>query len=73
MSTILVLDYSRARLGTTEASCSLSPSQVAGQPSTDGGRQGRSGNLGYQCVMRHCIKVKSMPTHTLYGDVVSAG
>ena len=49
-------DDSRARLGTSEASCSLSPSQVAGQPSSDGGRQRRSGNLGYQCVMRHCIK-----------------
>ena len=36
--------------------CSLSPSQVAGQPSSDGGRQGRTGNLGYQCIMRHCIK-----------------
>ena len=29
-------DDSRARLGTSEASCSLSPSQVAGQPSSDG-------------------------------------
>ena len=48
-------DY-RDRLGTSEASCSLSPSQVAGQPSRDGGRQGRSNNLGYQCIMRHCIE-----------------
>ena len=47
---------SRVRLGTSEASCSLSPSQVAGQPSSDGVRQGRSDNLGYQYVMRHCIK-----------------
>ena len=45
-------DDSRAQLGTSEASCSLSPSQVAGQPSSDGGRQGRSNNLGYQCIMR---------------------
>ena len=47
---------SRTRLDTSEARCSLSPSQVAGQSSSDGGRQGRSGNLGYQYVMRHCIK-----------------
>ena len=46
----------RAGHGTSEASCSLSPSQVAGQQSSDGGRQGRSGNRGYQFVMRHCIK-----------------
>ena len=50
------MDDSRARLGTSEASCSLSPSQVAGQPSSDGGRQGLSGNLGNQCIMRYCIK-----------------
>ena len=51
------MNDSRARLGTSEASCSLSPSQVAGQPSSNGGRQGRrSGNLGYQRVMRYCIK-----------------
>ena len=50
------MDDSRARLGTSEDSCSLSPSQVAGQPSSDGGRQGQSNNLGYQCIMRHCIK-----------------
>ena len=50
------MDDSRARLDTSEASCSLSPSKIAGQPSSDGGRQGRSGNLGYQYVMRHCIK-----------------
>ena len=31
------MDDSHARLGTSEASCSLSPSQVAGQPSNDGG------------------------------------
>ena len=31
-------------------------SQVVGQPSADGGRQERSSNLGYQCVMKHCIK-----------------
>ena len=37
--------------------CSLSPSQVAGQPSSDGGRQGQSDSLGYQCITRHCIKV----------------
>ena len=36
--------------------CTLSPSQVAGQSSSDGGRQGQSGNLGYRYVMRHCIK-----------------
>ena len=48
-------DDSCARLGTSESSCSLYPSQVAGQPSSDGGRQGRSDNLGYQCIMRHCI------------------
>ena len=51
MRTILMLD-----LGPLKASCSLSPSQVAGQPSSAGGRQERSGNLGYQYVMRHCIK-----------------
>ena len=50
-------DDSGARLGTFEASCSMSPSQVAGQPSSDGARKGRSGNLGNQCVMRHCIKL----------------
>ena len=33
-------DNSRARPGTSEASYRLSPSQVAGQPSSDGGRQG---------------------------------
>ena len=49
-------DDSRARLGTSEASCSLFPYQVGGQPSSDGGRQGRSDNLGYQCIMRHCIQ-----------------
>ena len=49
-------DDSRARLGTSEASCILSPSQVAGQPSSDDGRQGQSVNLGYQCTMRYCIK-----------------
>ena len=49
-------DDSRARLGTSEASCRLSPSQVAGQPLSDGGRHGRSDNLGYQCIMRHCTK-----------------
>ena len=47
---------SRARLDASEASCSLSPSQIAGHPSSDDGRQGGSGNLGYQYVMRHCIK-----------------
>ena len=68
-------DDSRARHGTSEASCSLSPSQVAGQPSSDGGWQGRSGNLGYQCVMRHCIKgsCQVLWPHTLYDEVVSAG
>ena len=50
------MDDSRAQLGISEASRSFSPSQVAGQPSSDGGRQGRSDNLGYQCIMRHCIK-----------------
>ena len=35
---------------------SVCPSQIAGQPSRDGGRLGRSGNLGYQYVMIHCIK-----------------
>ena len=50
------MDDSLAPLGTSEASCSLSPSQVAGQPLSDGGRQGRSGNPGYQYVMRHCIE-----------------
>ena len=49
-------DDSRDRLSTYEASCSLSPSQLAGQPSSNSGRQGRFGNLGYQCVMGHCIK-----------------
>ena len=49
-------DGSCARLGTSEASCSLSPSQVAGQPSSDGGWQERSDNLGYQCIMKHGIK-----------------
>ena len=49
-------DDSHARLGTSEASCSLSSSHVVGHPSSDGGRQGRPGNLGYQYVMRHCIK-----------------
>ena len=44
------------RLDTSEASCSLTPSQVAGQPSSDGGWHGRSVNLAYQYVMRHCIK-----------------
>ena len=48
---------SGAPLDTSEASCSLSPSQIVGQPSSDVGRQGESGNLGYQYVMRHCIKV----------------
>ena len=47
---------SRALLGISEAGCSLSPSQVAGQPSSNGGRKGRSGNFAYQRVMRHCIK-----------------
>ena len=50
------VDDSRARLGTSEASCSLSPSLVVGQPWSDGGRQGRSVNIRYQCIMRHCIK-----------------
>ena len=59
------MDDSRARLGTSEASCSLSPSQVAGQPSSDGGRQGRSDNPGYQCIMRHCIKI----SHQVYGNI----
>ena len=65
---------SRARLGISEASCIVSPSQVAGQPSSDGGRQGRSGNLGYQYVMKHCIKgrLSSLWPHTLYDEVVEA-
>ena len=50
------MDDSCAQLDTSQASCSLSPSYVAGQPLSDGGWEGRSGNLGYQCVMRHCIK-----------------
>ena len=63
MRTILV-----ARIGTSEASCSLSPSQVvAGQPSSDGGRQGRSDNLGYQCIMGYCIKgSRQVYSHTHY-------
>ena len=51
------MDHSRDRLDTSEVSCSSSPSQVAGQSSSDGARQGRSDNLGYQYVMRHYIKV----------------
>ena len=50
------MDDSRAQLTTSEASYSWSPSQVAGQPSSNGGLQGQSGNIGYQCVMGHCIK-----------------
>ena len=41
MRTILVLDLIPLKLE---------------QPPSDGGRQGRSGNLGYKCVMIHCIK-----------------
>ena len=50
------MDDIRAQLDTSETSCSLFSSYVAGQPLSDGGRQGRSANLGYQCVMSHCIK-----------------
>ena len=49
-------DDSRAVLDTPEASCSLSPSQTAGQPSSDGGRHVRPGNVEYHYVTRHCIK-----------------
>ena len=62
----------RARLGTSEASCILSPSHVAGQSSSDGGRQGRSGNLGYQYVMRNCIKGScQVYRHTI--DILASG
>ena len=47
---------SRDRLHSSEASCSLSPSLVAGQSSSVGGRQGRSDNLGYMYGMGYCIK-----------------
>ena len=59
---------------TSEASRSLSPSQVAGQPSSDGRRQGPSGNLGYQYGMRHYQRLlSSLLPHTLYDEVVSTG
>ena len=48
-----------ARLGTSEASCS---SQVAGQPSSDGGRQGRSTILDISVTK---AAVRSMATHTV--------
>ena len=51
MRRILVLDLVSLKLV-----AALSPSQVAGQPSSDDRRQGRSDNLRYQCIMRRCIK-----------------
>ena len=55
------MDDSRARLDTSETRCSLSPFQIAGQPSSDDKYYihkyaDYNHNLGYQCVMRHCIK-----------------
>ena len=51
MRTIPVLDLVPLKL--VSACLSL---KVAGQPSRDGGRQGRSNSLGHNCIMRHCIK-----------------
>ena len=47
MRTILVLDLIPLK---------LVADYIAGQPSSDGRRQGRTVNLGYQYVMRHCIR-----------------
>ena len=67
-------DDSRARLGTSEASCRLSPSYVAGQSSSNGGRQGRSGNLG--SVYHEILYQRQPPSlwpNTLYGEVLFSG
>ena len=56
-------DDSRVRLDIS--SCSLSPFQVAGHPSSNVGRQERSRNLEYQYVMSHCIKVNCQ----VYGHI----
>ena len=57
-------DDSRARLGTSESSCSVSPSQIAGQPS--GGRDDPA-ILDISMSLGTISKaaVKSLATHTV--------
>ena len=65
----------RARLGTSEPSCSLSPSRVAGQSSSDGGQAGtiRQSWISVCPETLYQRQLSSIWPYTLYGEVVSPG
>ena len=70
MRTILVLDFVPLKLVAAS-----SPSQVAGQPSSNGGRQGtiRQSWISVCHKTLYQSQLSSLWPHTLYVEVVSAG